>query len=264
MKFSTIALVLIATIFQIGCSWQTAKPGSVEVKTQWDKFVRIIRPEDGGVYDTTEFGIEYYTVSLLSQTTDTVVQASSKDNAALNLHVAITYHLKGTEQAIQAHLDKFGYVEKTRNEQFQKVLIGQLSTEARNAINEYEAYGVLANQEAIQKQIDTQIRPILDNQLGLELETVQILGRPDFVDDRIEQAASQVVANQKLKEAAQAGLEADKVEAERQQVRAKTYENPALLAIRKLELQVEIAREWRQHSGTLVFGTSQMVTPTEK
>lgn len=258
-----LSLVLFFVVTQVGCSWQSAKPGTVEVKTQWDKIVRVIRTEDGGVTDTTEFGVDYYTVSLLSQTTEVDVQASSKDNAGLAIKVAVTYHLKNDDDYILAHVNKFGLVEKTRNEQFNKVLGGQLNTETKNAISEYDAYGILANQEAIQQRIAERMKPILENQLGQEIESIQIIGRPDFVDDRIEQAASQVVANQKLKEAAQAGLEAAKVDAQKKQVEAQTYSDPALLAIRKLELQVEIAREWRQHQGPLVFGNSPMMMPLD-
>jgi hypothetical protein len=54
-----------------------------------------------------------------------------------------------------------------------------------------------------------------------------------------EQEALQV-ANQKLKEAAQAGLEVAKVNAQQKQVQAQTYANPVLLEIRKLELQKEL------------------------
>lgn len=256
--------VLLMVMTQAGC-WMTAQEGTVEVQTIWDKITKVIRAESGGVWSIFTMGDDYYTVSLRSQTTETDVQASSKDNAALVLKVAVTYHLKNDDSAIENHVRKFGLQEKARDEQFKKVLSGQLNTETKNAISGYDAYGILANQEAIQTQIAEKIKPILENQLGQELESVQIIGRPDFADDRIEQAASQVVANQKLKEAAQAGLEAAKVTAEQKQVEAKTYADPALLAIRKLELQVEIAREWRQHAGTLVFGGGGQVTiPAEK
>jgi len=246
-----------------GC-WQTAKEGTVEIQTIWDKMTKIIRASDGGVSSWSTIGDDYYTVSLLSQTTEADVQASSKDNAGLSIKIAVTYHLKNSDEAIENHVRKFGLVEKTRNEQFSRVLVGQLNTETKNAIAEYDAYGILANQEAIQSRISEKMKPILETQLGQEIESIQIIGRPDFVDDRIEQAASQVVANQKLKQAAEAGLEASKVNAQQKQVEAATYANPALLEIRKLELQVEIAREWRQHSGTLVFGGNSPVMVGDK
>lgn len=253
MKKIYLIILILAVFTQTGC-WVTATEGTVQVQTVWDKMTKIIRAEDGGIWSITTMGDDYYSVSLLSQTAETDVTATSKDNAALTIKIAVTYHLKNSDESIERHLRRFGLPEKMRNEQYTRVLLGQLNTETKNAIAEYDAYGILANQEAIQKRITEAMRPILENQLDQELESVQIIGRPDFVDDRIEQAASQVVANQKLKEAAQAGLEAAKVNAEQKQVEAQTYANPALLQIRKLELQVEIADKWRQHQGTLIFG----------
>jgi len=258
MHLKLFAILTIA-ILMSGC-WMTAQEGTVEVQTIWDKITQIVRADYGGVWTITTLGDEYYTVSLRSQTTETDVQASSKDNAALTMKIAVTYHLKNNDSIIENHVRTFGLYEKARNEQFTKVLIGQVNTEAKNAISGYDAYGILANQQAIQQIITDRLKPILENQLGQEIESVQIIGRPDFLDDRIEQAASLVVANQKQKEAEQAGLEAAKVNAETKQVQAQTYANPALLQIRKLELQVEIAREWRQHNGTLIFGNSPVLT----
>lgn len=259
-----IGVLALTIVTQTGC-WVTAQEGTVQVQTIWDKITKVIRADSGGVWSVTTMGDDYYEVSLRSQTTETDVQASSKDNAGLTLKVAVTYHLKNDDEAIENHVRKFGLGEKARDEQFKKVLSGQLNTETKNAVSEYDAYGILANQEAIQQRIAERMRPILEGQLGQEIESIQIIGRPDFVDDRIETAASQVVANQKLKEAALAGLEAAKVNAEQKQVEAKTFSDPALFAIRKLELQVEIAREWRQHQGTLVFGqTPQMFSSLEK
>lgn len=260
-KLIILTALLVAS--QTAC-WVTAQEGTVQVRTINDKIDMVIRPESGGVYSWNVWWDEYYPVALQAKTSEVDVTGSSKDNAALTLKIAVTYRTKSDDFSIMEYLRKFGLDEKTREGRFNPILAGQVNTETKNAVNEFEAYGILANQEAIQARIHEKLKPIFDSQLFLELESVQIIGRPDFADDRIEQAASQVVANQKLKEAAQAGLEADRVEAERQQVRARTYENPALFKIRQLELQVEIAREWRQHNGTLVFGNSQVMTPTEK
>ena len=103
------------------------------------------------------------------------------------------------------------------------------------------------------------------------MESVQI-GNPDFLDDRIEQAASAVVANEKQKQAEEARLAAAEVGAKTKQIEATTYANPALLEIKKLELQLEIERARadgiKGHQGplTVVFGQTgtglQLQTPT--
>lgn len=263
-KLMTFALVaLVAT--QAAC-WVTAQEGTVTVRTINDSIDLVIRPESGGVYSWNVWWDEYYGVSLQSKTSEIDVTASSKDNAALTLKVAVTYRTMSDDASIINYLRKFSLDPEDREARFSPVLTGQVNTETKNAVIEFDAYGLLANQEQIQKRIYDQLKPIFAQQMFLELDSVQIIGRPDFLDDRIEQAASQVVANQKLKEAAQAGLEAAKVNAEQKQVEAATYANPALLQIRKLELQVEIAREWRQHNGTLFFGggSSPLVTTDVK
>jgi hypothetical protein len=86
------------------------------------------------------------------------------------------------------------------------------------------------------------------------------IGNPDFLDDRIEAAASEVVANEKQKQAEEAKLEAAKISAQTKQIEAATFANPALLEIKKLELQLEIERARadgvRSHQGplTIMYG----------
>lgn len=250
---STVLLVLLLVLTQAGC-WVTAEEGTVQVRTLNDSIDMVIRPDSGGVYSWNVLWDKYYPVSLQAKTNEVTVTASSKDNAALTLKVSVTYRTANSNEAIEAYVRKFGMNASDREARLTQILNGQVNTETKNAIAEFDAYGILANQEAIQNRIREQLVPIFSSQRYLDLESVQILGRPDFLDDRIEQAASQVVANQKLKEAATAALEASRIDAERKQVEAATYANPALLEIRKLEMQKEIAAEWSKHQGTLVLG----------
>ena len=97
---------------------------------------------------------------------------------------------------------------------------------------------------------------MLAEQLVLKMESAQI-GNPDFLDDRIEQAASAVVANEKQKQAEQAKFEAAKITAQTKEIGGRTYANPALLEIKKLELQLDIERVRsegiRGHQGPLTI-----------
>lgn len=77
---------------------------------------------------------------------------------------------------------------------------------------------------------------------------------PDFDNDQIEVAASQVVANQKLKEAATAAQDAAKIETETKRIQAQTFENPKMYAIEIQRLEVQKAEAWSKHNGTLIFG----------
>lgn len=254
---STILLFGLVTIMAGcgGCSWREPLEGTVEVKTIYGNIVRIIRPSDGGVWENW-WGDDYYTVGLQNKTTEPIaVKGSSKDNAGLILTVQVSYRTRGEEDHIKEYVRKFGLKTEEREPRVIAALTGQINTEVKNAVIGYDAYSILANQGAIQKQIEDRLKPILTEQFNCEFISLQIIGRPDFEDDRIEQAASAVVANQKLKEANQALLEAAKIDAEKKQVEAKTFtDNPTLLEIRKLELQKEIAQAWAGHQGTLVFG----------
>lgn len=249
-----LTLLAVLVVFTQSACWVTTEEGTIQVQTIYGKISRIIRATDGGVWTVFTLGDDYYPVTLRASTDAVDVSASSKDNAALTLKVSVTYKTADSDEQISAYVRKFGLQEAERHDRRGKILQGQVNTETKNSIARYDAYSLLANQEEIQKQLFETLKPIFANQLYLELESVQIIGRPDFLDDRIEQAASQVVANQKLKEAATAALEASRIEAERKQVEALTFANPALLEIRKLELQREIAAEWSKHNGTLVLG----------
>jgi hypothetical protein len=247
-----------------GCSWREPVEGTVEVKTIYGNISRIIRPSDGGVWENW-WGDDYYTVGLQNKTTDPIaVKGSSKDNAGLILTVQVSYRTKSEDEHIKDYVRKFGLRAEEREPRVVSALTGQINTEVKNAVIQFGAYDILANQGAIQKQIEERLKPILTEQFNCEFISLQIIGRPDFEDDRIEQAASAVVANQKLKEANQMLLEAARIDQEKKQVEAQTYANPALFEIRKLELQKEIAAEWSKHQGTLVFGGNPPMMLTDK
>lgn len=249
-----LALMITSTMFLTGC-WVTAKQGTVEYQTIWDKPGQIIRPESGGIYTIFIIGDSYYRVNLTDVTTEPiVVQAQSKDNVRLKLGIQVTYRLKSDDMSIQEHLSQYGLDEKTRDAKFNTVLTGHIQTQARNAIVGYDAYSLMANQGAIQKSISDSLTEILGNQLRQELVSVQITSAPDFDNDNIETAASQVVANQKLKEAADAAQEAAKVETETKKIQAQNFENPKIYALEMQKLRVEEAKAWAGHQGSLIFG----------
>jgi hypothetical protein len=261
-KFIATFLIFLLIGTQTGC-WVTTDEGTIQVQTIYGKISRIIRASDGGVWTIWTIGDDYYRVNLRAKTDEVDITASSKDNAALTMKVAVTYHVSDTDENIMSYVRKFGLDDKERAERLGQILRGQVNTETKNSLANFDAYALLANQEQIQKELQEKLKPLFRQQLFIELESVQIIGRPDFLDDRIEQAASQVVANQKLKEASQAALEAAKIDAEKKQVEALTYANPALLEIRKLELQKEIAEAWSKHQGTLVLGDTKPLLQLE-
>jgi hypothetical protein len=182
---------------------------------------------------------------------------TSKDNAALQVDISLTAYTDPNR--IAEYVRKYGFSEEERHRRRNEILKGIVQTEARNSFADYGAYEIYANQEQIQKRILESLRPQLGTQLLLVTESVQI-GNPDFLDDRVESAASGVVANEKQKQAEEARLEAAKVAAQTKQIEAQTFANPALLEIKRLELQLDIERARadgiKNHQGplTIMYG----------
>jgi hypothetical protein len=256
--FFVAGLVLLAVVALVGglLTYQNikyAQEGTVQVVTNWGAIERIYTPSDGW-FTTVKPGRKSYEVNIKSFTESAPVRVTSKDNAALQVDISLTAYSDSTK--IAEYVRKYGFSEEERHRRRNEILKGIVQTEARNAFADYGAYEIYANQELIQKRILDSLRPQLGSQLLLVTESVQI-GNPDFLDDRVEAAASGVVANEKQKQAEEARLEAAKVAAQTKQIEAQTFANPALLEIKKLELQLEIERARaegiKNHQGALTI-----------
>ncbi|MEW6210555.1 MAG: SPFH domain-containing protein [Acidobacteriota bacterium] len=247
--------LILAIIFSIFLyrNVQYTQEGTVKVATRFGSIQRVYKPSDGW-FTTMSPGWESYEVNVRSFTETTTPRVTSKDNAALQVPISVTAATNPEE--VEIYVRRFGFSEAERHKRRNEILYGLVQTEARNAFAEYGAYEIYANQEAIQRRIVEALRPQIASQLQLVLESVQI-GNPDFLDDRIEQAASAVVANEKQKQAEEARLAAAEVAAKTKQIEAQTFSNPALLEIKKLELLLEIERARadgiKSHQGSLTI-----------
>lgn len=260
-KYTLAGLGLLVIVLLIGAGIAFAninytQEGTVKVVTYFGRIERVYTPEDGW-FTTLAPGRQAYEVNIKSFTEAAPVRVTSKDNAALQVEISVTAFTD--PQHVGEYVRKYGFDDGQRHTRRNEILHGLIQTEARNAFSEYGAYEIYANQENIQKRILETLRPQLGTQLQLITESVQI-GNPDFLDDRIEAAASGVVANEKQKQAEEARLEAAKIAAQTKQIEALTYANPALLDIKRLEMQLEIERARadgiRNHQGplTIMYG----------
>lgn len=260
-KWFIAGMILIAFSLIIGSAVtysniKYAQEGTVQVVTRWGAIERVYLPADGW-FTTIAPGRKSYEVNVKSFTESAPVRVTSKDNAALQVEISVTAYTDPGRVA--DYVRKYGFSEEERHRRRSEILKGMVQTEARNSFADYGAYEIYANQEQIQRRILESLRPQIGNQLVLVTESVQI-GNPDFLDDRVEAAASGVVANEKQKQAEEARLEAAKVAAQTKQIEAQTFANPALLEIKKLELQLEIERARsegiKNHQGplTIMYG----------
>lgn len=254
-----VALAAVLLLVGVGVAWANVnytQEGTVNIVTSFGRIERVYRPEDSW-FTTLAPGRQAYNVNIKSFTETAPVRVTSKDNAALQVEISITAFTDPSK--VEDYVRKYGFSEDERHKRRNEILKGLVQTEARNAFADYGAYEIYANQERIQKQIVESLRPLLAGQLQLVTESVQI-GNPDFLDDRIENAASGVVANEKQKQAEEARLEAAKIAAQTKQIEALTYANPALLDIKRLEMQLEIERARaegiKNHQGplTIMYG----------
>jgi len=272
-KYVMALLTLILVVAAIGgvvtyANIKFAQEGTVQVVTKWGAIERIYTPSDGW-FTTVAPGRKSYEVNIKSFTESAPVRVTSKDNAALQVDISLTAYTDPTKVA--DYVRKYGFSEEERHRRRNEILKGIVQTEARNSFADYGAYEIYANQEQIQKRILDSLRPQLSNQLLLVTESVQI-GNPDFLDDRVEAASNGVVATEKQKQAEEARLEAAKVAAQTKQIEAQTFANPALLEIKKLELQLEIelarSEGIKNHQGalTIMYGRPDVqfhVTPAQ-
>jgi regulator of protease activity HflC (stomatin/prohibitin superfamily) len=263
-KYLIAGIVLLIVVVLVGgatafANIDYAQEGTVKVVTYFGRIERVYTPSDGW-FTTLAPGRESHEVNIRSFTESAPVRVTSKDNAALNVSIDVTAYTNPAKERIEEYVRKYSFNTEERHRRRGEILKGLLQTEARNAFSEFNAYDIYANQEQIQKRIIDSLTPQLSTQLLLIVESVQI-GNPDFLDDRIEAAASEVVANEKQKQAEEAKLEAAKISAQTKQIEAQTYANPALLDIKRLELQLEIERARadgiKNHQGalTIMYGT---------
>ena len=253
------SLVVAFGVIALLWAWSAhtyANEGTRLVCTKWGKIEQVIGPEDGSVFLLSP-GWDKYEINVRSFTQKATARVTSKDNAALQVEVAVTGATENSKEAIADYFRQFGPNQDERHKRRSEVIEGLIQTEARNAFAEYGAYEVYANQEGIQKRIIESIRPQLSTQLHIKLESVQ-LGNPDFLDDRIEQSASAVVANVKQKEAEEARYQAAVVAAKTKEIEARTFQDPNLFKIRMLELELERTRVMAEgiarHQGPLYLG----------
>lgn len=259
-KIALLILILAVTLTNTAC-WSAPEQGQVEVQTIWGQVTRVVRPP--GIWTIFTVGDDYYKVDLRSRPHQVDIRASSKEPATFTMKGQLVVSLIERDDAIKAHVTKFGLTLEERDARLTPQLIGYFQTAYRNAAAKYDAYTLVASQEAIEKATIEELRPQLEKDFFLKLDSIQFLGKPDFDNDDIDLAASRVVASQKAKEAAEATLAAKRIEVETKRLDAQTYSNPQLLKLEELKLQKEIAEAWAKHQGSLSFGSGNPFFPNK-
>lgn len=260
MKISRFALVLllVLTFGSIGCA-EYSKEGQVTVETHKGAVAFVHRPGEN-FYVWYKWYTETFPVDVKPWSEDIDVYTGTKDNATVKLKIRVSASIPTDFTSIAKYFAKFGTDQEDRHARRLSLLSGALQGAAREAVNNVDAYSLYAAQGGIQDEIKQKMSAFIYEQTFCVLQDLQIVERPDFTDDRIENAASGVVAAKKEREEA-----AEKEQAAIVKKRTAEIENsilrdsPQAYEIRILEKKKEIAEAWSKHQGTLIFGGNSQV-----
>ncbi len=244
-----LSLVVGLSFVTLGCN--SADQGKVQVETKWGRIVKVHQPGDW--FTTWSPGAASYEVDMRPWTDDVQVHTATKDNAALVLHLKVTGQVKN--ELVSEYITTFGFEQKDREARRGAMESGAVQTIGRDAVVQHDAYNVFAEQDAIQNLMTEKLKEFYAQRMYSNLLSVQIVDKPTFDNQQIEQAASQVVAAQKLKQAQEQYKQAAQIELEKNQIVNQIYaQSPQAYQLALLEKQKEIAQAWAQHQGPLVFG----------
>jgi hypothetical protein len=253
-----ILLILILTLLAVGCSTSTEQ-GTVQVETTYGKVVKIHR--SGDWFTTFGVGTTSFEVDMRNHLDGVDYEGVTKDNAPFGMKVDVVYHPIDKDDEIIAYVTALGFDPSERATRRWGVLNQLVKNSCRDATSgKYDAYDLRANQAAILSDIKKELDTTLGKEMHIEVASVGMEIQPQFKDGRIDDAANQVVAAQKLKQAAEAQKAAAQTNLEKAQIDNKIYtDSPQAYQLAVLEKQRQIAEAWSHHQGTLILGPAQGV-----
>lgn len=249
--------VIFFAAFSVGC--QYTKEGNVAVET-YKGGVAFVHPPGEVFYTFHKFNTDVYEVDVKPWTEDIDVYTATRDNANLKLKIRVSASVPTDFSSIAFYVRKFGWEQDERHKRRLSLLSGAMQGATRDAVNKHDAYSIYAEQTVIQMQIKEAMKHFLAEQMYSVIQDLQIVDRPDFEDDRIEVAASAVVAAKKSREAETELEQAAIVQKRRFEIENAIYSNsPQAFELKKLEWHKWIAQAWAGHQGTLIFGSDSVV-----
>lgn len=259
MRHLLLVVVLVSmALLSIGCT-SASEQGTVMVETNYGKIVTVHQP--GDVFSCMSYGCDYFPVDLRDHMDGVDCNGVTKDNIAFYMKVDVVY--KPDANKVPEYVSLFGAEndDNQRDARRFSVLKQHVMNACRNATSgKYDAYGLRAQQSLILAEIYNELKPKMEGEMHLLLNSVGMEIQPQFNDPRIDAAANAVVEAQKRKEAEQQFKEAAQIKLEKEQIENQIYaQSQQAYEIRKLELQVEIAKAWAGHQGSLVFGSGSGV-----
>jgi hypothetical protein len=261
MKTKTLALLaIVITLLMCGGCRTAAEQGTVAVETNYGKVVQV--HEAGDPFTTFSAGSTSFEVDMRDHLDGIDCEGITSDNAPFFMKIDVVYH--PIHDKVSEYVTAFGFDDMERTKRRWNVLNQLVKNSARNATSgKYDAYALRANQSAVLQAIEQELKGKMASEMSIELVSVGMEIQPKFLDSRIDDAANQVVAAQKMKQAEQQYKEAAQIRLEKEQIQNQIFaSSPQAFELRKLELQRDTAEAWSKHQGTLIFGgATQLQVP---
>lgn len=262
-----LLLVITLAVLASGCNY-AREQGTVSVEVTAGKVVQIHEP--GDTYSTFGAYTTAYEVDIRQHLDGVDIQGVTKDNAPFYMKIDIVYkpiHLVGSapdQDPLTKYIQAFGLDNEQRAVRRWGVLSQLVKNAARDAASgKYDAYELRANQAKVLADVQQELAEKFKNELFCEISSVGMEIQPQFSDPKIDEAANNVVAAKKQKDAEQAWKDAAQIRLEKQQIENQVWtSSPQAFELEKLKWQAGMVRDLSQgianHQGTLILDPSAM------
>lgn len=268
-KYKILVLASIIGLLSIstGCNY-AQEQGTVSVEVTAGKVVKIHEP--GDTYSTLGAYTTAYEVDIRQHMDGVDIQGVTKDNAPFYMKIDIVYkpiHIVGVgpdQDPLTRYIQAFGLDDEGRAARRWGVLSQLVKNAARDAASgKYDAYELRANQAKVLTDIQQELVDKFKNELFCEISSVGMEVQPQFSDPKIDEAANNVVAAKKQKDAEQAWKDAAQIRLEKQQIENQVWaSSPQAFELEKLKWQAGMIRDFAdgiaKHQGTLILDPAAM------
>ena len=196
--FFSLAILIAALVIVFVSARVSAEDGTVVIQSIGGSAARIIRPSDGSVSTLWTTGEKYYVYNLQPKTQTIEISATSREGAAFKIKLLVIHKPLGTDESIKIYFTKYGIDEKP-DSGIVPILSGYLNNQSVKELVKYSAYDITANLDIIQSDLINTSKTELRDQFMIDLQTLYFIDRPIFDDGKIEAAAAEAAAHEKLK-----------------------------------------------------------------
>lgn len=196
----SLAILAVAFLVVYTSARINAEAGTVVIQSVGGRAAQVIRPEHGSVSTLWTSGESYHVYDLQTKTHTVEVSGTSKEGAAFKVKLFVIYKPLATDESIRNYFTKYGIKEKP-DAGIVPIIAGYLNNQTVGELVKYSAYDIAENLSVVQTDLIENTKPVFEQQFMIELQTLYFIDRPVFDDGKIEAAAAEAAAHEKLKAA---------------------------------------------------------------